>query len=73
MLGARVDVRGEDGTLIASQEITHKKSIIDFYFEKPGHFTITITKGDKQVNFQYDKTSPSPFVEVAPDYHVSIQ
>jgi hypothetical protein len=73
MIGALVEVRGEDGKLIASQEISHKKSIIDFYFEKPGHFTITITKGDKQVNFQYDKTTPSPFVEVAPDYHVSIQ
>ena len=73
MIGARVDVYGENGELIATQEIAHKKSIIDFYFEKPGHFTIKITKGEKQESFTYDKNTPSPFVETAPEYHVSIQ
>lgn len=73
LLGARVEVTDQDGKIIASQLIRHRKSIVDFYFERPGHFTITITKGDKQITFQYDKTTPSPFVEIAANYHVSIQ
>jgi hypothetical protein len=72
-IGARIDVRDNDGHIIATEEVRQKKSIVDFYFEKPGTFTITITKGDKQETFQYNKTTPSPFVEVAPDYHVTIQ
>lgn len=73
LIGARIDVRDQEGQVIVSQEITHKKSIVDFYFEKPGQFTITITKGERQETFKYIKTTPSPFVEEAPDYHVSIQ
>lgn len=73
MMGASIEVRDQEGHVIATQEITHKKSIVDFYFEKPGQFTITITKGERQETFQYIKTTPSPFFEEIPDYHVSIQ
>jgi hypothetical protein len=62
--GATVEVLTSDSTLLMTEPVQHTKSLIDFYFEKPGMYTIRITKGDQQVVFTYEKVSDSPFVEV---------
>jgi hypothetical protein len=63
-LGATVEVVAADGRIMLSDAIQHSKSLIDFYFEQPGQYTIRVAKGDKVEIFTYEKTSDSPFVEL---------
>jgi hypothetical protein len=52
--------------------VAHRKTLIDFYFEKPGVYTIKITKGSKVEEFTYEKQSPSPYSESEADHHIEI-
>jgi len=62
--GATVEVLAADGSVLMTDTVHHTKSLIDFYFELPGLYTIRMTKGGQQWVFTYEKVSESPFLEV---------
>jgi hypothetical protein len=62
--GATVEVLAADGSILMTDTIHHTKSLIDFYFEQPGLYTIRMTKGSQQLVFTYEKISASPFLEI---------
>jgi hypothetical protein len=62
--GATVEVLTADGSILMTDTVQHTKSLIDFYFEQPGLYTIRMTKGEQQLVFTYEKVSESPFVDV---------
>ena len=64
LMGATIEVRAEDGSVLMSEKIQRRRELLDFYFEKPGHYAITITKGDKTETFEFVKASASPVVEM---------
>ena len=68
-IGSHVEVYGPDGELIATQEISHRKAIIDFFFEEAGLYHIVIKKEKEEMNFDFKKSNPSPTPE---DQHVVI-
>jgi hypothetical protein len=63
-VGATIEVYSEKGELILSQNITHRKALLDFYYETPGIYTIKIKKGDREEVYNYIKGDPSP-IEIA--------
>ena len=65
-MDASIEVYDAKGQLLISGAVTHSKTIIDFYNEAPGHFTIKIKKGDVEETFEYIKESEtaSPTGEV---------
>jgi hypothetical protein len=69
--GATIEVYAAD-TLIFTNPLAHRKTLLDFYFEKPGTYTIKITKGSTVEEFTYQKQSPSPYAESDPDHHIEI-
>jgi hypothetical protein len=69
--GATIEVYAAD-SLIFTNQVAHRKTLIDFYFEKPGVYTIKITKGSKVEEFTYEKQSPSPYSESEADHHIEI-
>jgi hypothetical protein len=71
-LGARVEVYDPEGKIIATEEITANKALIDFYFEKPGKYAIKFKKGNEQKDFTYNKLTPPPLTVADVDYHVVI-
>lgn len=74
MTGAAIEVYSATGELIYNDTITHHKTLIDFYFEQPGAYTIKIIKGSHTETFNYEKTSPSPYQDVAENsgHHVIV-
>jgi len=69
--GATIEVYAAD-TLIFTNQVAHRKTLIDFYFEKPGVYTIKIIKGSKVEEFTYQKRSPSPYAETESAHHIEI-
>lgn len=72
LIGARVDVYSASGKLLATSRISHRRAIIDFYFEDAGTYSIRITKDDLVLNFDYMKANPSPIKEGVFEHCVSI-
>ncbi|MBL0740246.1 hypothetical protein [Chryseolinea lacunae] len=74
LTGAAIEVYSSTGELIYNDTITHHKTLIDFYFEQPGTFTIKIIKGSHTESFNYEKTSPSPYQDAAEgaEHHVIV-
>ncbi|WP_143164974.1 hypothetical protein [Chryseolinea serpens] len=71
LTGATIEVYSAD-TLIFTNQVAHRKTLIDFYFEKPGVYTIKIIKGAKVEEFTYQKQSPSPYAESESGHHIEI-
>jgi len=69
--GATIEVYSF-GKLIFTDTLVHRKTLIDFYFEKPGEYTIKIIKGSKVEEFNYQKHSPSPYPDSETEHHVQI-
>src|SRR5882762_3085130 len=69
--GATIEVYSF-GKLIFTDQVVHHKTLIDFYFEKPGVYTIKIIKGSKVEEFTFHKQSPSPYYESESDNHIQI-
>ncbi|HEY5748960.1 MAG TPA: hypothetical protein VIU12_22985 [Chryseolinea sp.] len=67
--GALVEVYSPSGDLIFTGQVLRHKSLIDFYFETPGTYTIKITKGSETEEFTFEKSSPSPYMEADPNAH----
>jgi hypothetical protein len=55
LLGAKVEIRQANGSLIAEQLLTKRKLVIDFHGIKSGAYTIRIVKGDKIQELNYYK------------------
>jgi len=72
LVGGRIDVFSSNGELLASSEISSRKTIIDFHFANQGSFIIKITKDNKELNFDYKKSSPSPLSENETEHHITI-
>jgi hypothetical protein len=71
VIGAEIEVYSESGEKLMQDTITEKRTLIDFYYERPGHYTIKIKKGDIVESFDYYKNTDSPFTPIeAP--HVAI-
>ena len=56
-MNASIEVYDSKGQLLIRGVVTHTKTIIDFYNEAPGHFTVKIKKGDVEEIFEYIKES----------------
>lgn len=69
--GATIEVYSF-GKLIFTDQVVHRKTLIDFYFEKPGVYTIKIIKGSRVEEFTYQKQTPSPYYESETDQHIQI-
>lgn len=69
--GATIEVYSFGKLIFTDQVVTHK-TLIDFYFEKPGVYTIKIVKGSRVEEFTYQKQSPSPYYESEADNHIQI-
>ena len=61
-IGARIEVFSPEGELLATDEITHQKALIDFFFEKPGDYKIVFKKNEEEKTFTYSKLNPEPLV-----------
>lgn len=61
-LGATVEVYAQNGEIIFTEKVTNRKTIVDFYFEDPGTYTIRLKKDGKEEHFTYHKMNPSPHV-----------
>jgi hypothetical protein len=70
-VGATIEVYSF-GKLIFTDQVVHHKTLVDFYFEKPGVYTIKIVRGSKVEEFTYQKNSPSPYYESETDSHIQI-
>ena len=70
-VGATIEVYSF-GKLIFTDEVVQHKTLVDFYFEKPGVYTIKIIKGSRVEEFTFHKNSPSPYYESETDNHVQI-
>ncbi len=55
LLGASVEVIHSNGDVVTAQILAKRKMIIDFSDVKEGSYTIRITKGKQQEEFQYSK------------------
>lgn len=64
-IGGSIEVYGEDGAMILSDKIQNHKVIIDFYFQEAGVYKIRIKKDDREISFDYNKSTPKPEVEVS--------
>jgi len=71
-IGARIEIYSPDGELLVADEITHPKALVDFYFEKPGDYTIKFVKDDEEESFTYSKLTPPPLVVADFDYQIVI-
>jgi hypothetical protein len=58
--GADIEVRNEKQEVILKHRLTHKKALIDFYYELPGNYTISFVKGDLHEEFSFVKTAELP-------------
>jgi cell division protein FtsB len=56
LLGANIEVLHSNGEVVTAQILTKRKMIIDFSDVKKGEYTIRITKGKQQEEFQYSKS-----------------
>ena len=61
-IGACIEVFSPEGELLASDEITHQKALVDFFFEKPGDYKIVFKKNEEEKIFTYSKLNPEPVV-----------
>jgi hypothetical protein len=61
-MGARIEVYSPEGELLATEEITHQKALVDFFFEKPGDYKIVFKKDEEEKIFIYSKLNPEPVV-----------
>jgi hypothetical protein len=71
VIGAEIEVYSDKGEKLITQTIKGKRTLIDFYYEQPGSYTIKINKGDFTESFEYSKKDPSPFVPIEVE-HVKI-
>jgi hypothetical protein len=58
LLGAELEIYSQNGIKLFTQKISHRKVLIDFYFENPGNFIIMVRKGDTLEEFNFTKTDP---------------
>jgi hypothetical protein len=71
VIGAEIEVYSESGDKLMQDTITEKRTLIDFYYENPGHYIIKIKKGDVVQSFDYYKNTDSPFTSIETP-HVTI-
>ena len=57
-IGATVEIYSKEGERIRTETVLHHKTIIDFYLENPGVYTIKIKKDNLEHNFSYVKDAP---------------
>lgn len=62
-IGATIEIYDENGNQIMNEAINAQKSIVDFYNESAGHYTIVIKKGKQVEEFSYYKATPSPYAD----------
>jgi len=55
LIGATIEVYNAKGELLITDAVRHQKTIVDFYNEAPGNFTIKIKKGEMEEEFLYIK------------------
>lgn len=71
-IGAQVEVFSSTGELLATSPIMTNKALIDFYFERPGKYSIKFKKGDEETSFEFTKEAPPPLAVSDVDYHIII-
>ncbi|MEI9921143.1 MAG: hypothetical protein WDO14_20455 [Bacteroidota bacterium] len=71
MVGASMIVYDETGTMIYSAVVTGKKTIVDFYAEPSGSYTIHLKKDGADEVIEYNKLSVS-HAELASHDHISV-
>jgi hypothetical protein len=59
-IGGTIEIYGKDGKLAFSNKIVSHKAIVDFYFQEPGTYEIKIKKDDREVSYDYNKSTPKP-------------
>lgn len=64
LIDATIEVYNEKGEKLISDSVKRRKTIIDFYNEEAGHFTIKIVKGNMEEQFDYVKKNVSPFIPI---------
>jgi hypothetical protein len=62
MIGGEIHVVNQLGDTIATAPIMRKHALVDFYYEEPGRYSIVVSKGNTSQTFDFEKTSPSPYV-----------
>jgi hypothetical protein len=55
LVGAKVEILRENGSVIAEQVLNRRKLVIDFNEIRSGSYTIRISKGEKIKEFNYYK------------------
>lgn len=58
--GAEIEVRNENNEVILTHRLSHKKALIDFYYELPGTYTINFIKGEHREQFSFVKAEEVP-------------
>lgn len=64
MIGAEIAIYSENGEKMKTEVLTKRHGLVDFYYENPGVYKIVITKGETSETFEYNKTTPSPYIPV---------
>ena len=71
MVGASMVVFDETGKMIYSAVLTGKKTIVDFYAEPSGSYTIRLKKNGEEQVIDYNKITVS-HAELASHDHISV-
>lgn len=59
-VGAELEIYSQEGEKLFSDKISHRKVIVDFYYEDPGRYVIYLTKGVVRKEFNFTKDKPCP-------------
>lgn len=60
MIGADIEIYSATGDKLLSKKFLKRRALIDFYFEKPGTYTIKIHKDNEEAKFDFTKEDSSP-------------
>ncbi len=65
-IGATVEVHDPSGQLIYTEIVKHHKTLIDFYDQSPGIYTVVVRKDSNKVDLVYNKQSDEKALTAMP-------
>lgn len=54
LIGGKVEILDKDSVVVEKDDILTAKTIVDFFYLKPGKYTIRISKGTEEFTIPYD-------------------
>lgn len=64
--GGTIQIKDENAVVVFSKNIDERRLIIDFFFYKPGKYTVTISKDEFMETFRYTSA------ELGEDEHLTV-